>query len=244
MHKEFKIEQYQKKLDQKDQEILTEDVEESVKRLAEPLVLVDYNNAGSVEIKKEGIEINFSFYDILDKELKDGIISDLARDYKDHKDVESKSFLDKKKWKELKTFEFKLDDGENINLFDKIPQECKIFFFPNNMFVNAGYCEFPDGVKTICFIGDMSSLAAIPILLHEAGHGWDYEHMEKLGVKSLVEHGSNDIGINLEKIRKERSASAFALKVLRSSFKTESQLKQDIVNFLKSYALKGYCDSI
>jgi len=77
-------------------------------------------------------------------------------------------------------------------------------------------------------------------LLHEVGHVFDQENLEKLGVESLVKGWNAHLG---EKLRSERSASAFAFKVIKSVI-PEGQLRNDARTFLKSYALESYRASI
>jgi hypothetical protein len=69
------------------------------------------------------------------------------------------------------------------------------------------------------------------------GHVVDFERLEKLGVQSLVT--PHEYKGQAETLRKEKTASAFAISLMRQHLK-DAVLKKDIVSFLQDYALQSY----
>ncbi len=90
--------------------------------------------------------------------------------------------------------------------------------------------------KNIYILGDIATPRAIATLLHEIGHTWDQKNLDDHGVSDLMDSHHN--ADRAEKIRSERTATAFALKLMRILPKGE--LKDDLIMFLKFYALESY----
>ena len=245
MTEKFKIEKYSKKLEQADFQTSQKEVAESLNRLSQPLSEIDYKKDTKAEIKTDQCEMSFSFSPAEDPSLI-RLTSGFLEQYKDDERLNNyEKVSDIKNWNELKEFTFKLEKGEQINLFEKMPENCKVYFYDNEALINAAYFHKRDRAKgdnIIIFVGKLDSLASISILLHEVGHAWDHKRLDGLGEKiGLIESGAESDF--LERVRKERAATAFEFKILRPLLKHESVLKKDIINSAKDYAINGYCQN-
>lgn len=90
-------------------------------------------------------------------------------------------------------------------------------------------------------MGDITSPRSIVTILHEIGHVFDYRNIDSKGVEKLVtDHRHSRLA---ETLRKERSASAFAIKAIKP-YLVHLGIKTDIINFLKYYALESYYDFV
>jgi hypothetical protein len=96
--------------------------------------------------------------------------------------------------------------------------------------------------RNICVIGDFAAPITLITLLHEIGHAWDFENLDKMNAERMV---TDHMHANeAERLREERTASGFALKAIRPFFKTGNILRKDALAFLKHYALESYHDSL
>lgn len=235
----FKPEQYKKKIESSGKEFLDDEFVKSFIRLQAPIG--DFSikeNSGDAKIESEELNLKFSYNIVKDYEkltikyFLDTLVSKMGLEKNDFDKI---SDLDK--WRTLENFNFQFKDSETVNLNDVASENCKIIFYDHPEFVQAVYVG---ATNEVLYIGKINSTIAIPTLLHEIGHGWDIEKLKELGIDSLIEHGRENIF--LETIRKERTASAFAFKKLRTVIKNED-IKNDVNNFLKNLALGGYCES-
>jgi len=123
-------------------------------------------------------------------------------------------------------------------LFEKLPVNAEILFCPTDEEFHGSMDSPP---VRIHILGNLATPRSLVTLLHEVGHVFGDANLAKLGVESVIkpEVGS----FRAEKLRKERSASAFAFKIIKSAI-PESQLRSDARTFLKDYALTSYRMSI
>lgn len=139
--------------------------------------------------------------------------------------------------KKIDRLSFKKADGE-FDVFSLLPPEYVIYYYPvasTNVIEHDG--SLNNSRKAICIAGDICSPLTLAILFHEMGHVVDFKRLEKLGVESLVT--PHEYQRHAETLRKEKTASAFAISLMRQHLKDKT-LKKDIVSFLKDYALQSY----
>ena len=235
--------EYIKKTAFKDKVIAEEAIEESLTRLSIPLKEVTYQESDSVDINLDEVKFNFSYLPI-DEQSKSNIDQYVHRK---STGLEGKSYepfitnLDN--WKRLNSLTFKVGQREK-DVFDSLPKNSKIFFCPTiEDFHGAMRAHYNSSTKEkeylIYIIGDITCPRSIATLMHEMGHVFEYEN-RKRGKGSSLKGGPGDVHYeNAEQIRKERTASAFAFKVMKPFLK-DRELKEDMINYLKGYALSAY----
>jgi hypothetical protein len=243
---EFKIfnsEQYLKKNKPNDLESDTDErILASIKELCEPLYDVAYDNCGEVKIGKDEESINFSF-DFIDEEIKHILRSyfELGGANKDY----ISDRLDTKQWRLLNEYTIEnTTDSEtaSLDILKLVSPGYKILFFPQKEFVNACAINSPNH-KLVLFVGDMSAPVAPIVLLHEIGHVVDFNNLEEAKTDKFVT--DSPYSPEAEKLRKERTATALALKTLRPLFKNSTIVnKQKTMDFLRLYALNTYHENI
>lgn len=212
----------------------------SFKEFCEPLQDVDYGNSGEVRIERGDESIEFS-YESLDSEMK-SVLQDYFVKSGDKDYIAER--LDTSRWRQLKEYGINETSKSTVllDIIKLVPDDYKILFYPQKEFVNACAINSPDH-KLILLVGDMSALVVPLVLLHEIGHVQDNMNLSRVGLDKLVTDSS--YALEAEKLRKERTATSFALKVLRPLFgKSEFIDKQAVINFLKSFALNTYHNSI
>ncbi|MES2060060.1 MAG: hypothetical protein V4438_03455 [Patescibacteria group bacterium] len=132
-------------------------------------------------------------------------------------------------------------DKIDTDLVSLIPKESKIIEVDMNEFTGHTLSLNQSDVKDIAIYNRLESLHALVILLHEMGHIVDEEKLKKMGIcDSIDEHPNSDLALL---IRKERVASAFAIRTIRSIVKDKTQIS-DVVNLLKHGALRSYYVSV
>jgi len=235
--------EYVKRTAFKEKSVSEDIIEQSLTRLNVPLQEVAYQESDTVDISADEIKFNFS-YSLLDEESKPGI----------EKYVHSKStglegkpyepfIADLNNWKRLDSLTFKVGE-EDKDVFTSLPKNSKIFFCPTREDFHGStpwvHNYFTDETEyNLYIIGDITCPRSIATLMHEIGHVFDYENKKK-GKGSSIKGGAGDYHYKTaEKIRSERTASAFAFKFMKPFLK-DKQLKQDVINYLKGYALSSY----
>lgn len=140
-------------------------------------------------------------------------------------------------FKKIEVLSFKHADGK-FDVFSLLPPGYVIYYYPVASLNIIEHDGSVDGNrKAICIAGDICSPLTLAILFHEMGHVVDFGRLEKLGVQSLVT--PHEYQGHAETLRKEKTASAFAISMMRQHLKNTT-LKKDIVSFLKDYALQSY----
>lgn len=221
----------------KDKAVSEEVLKASLERLSVPVEKVEYQESGNIHISTEKISFSFGFSPP-NSEMKMGISEYVNSRFTD--DEIKKGYLDLDNWRQLNSLDFdaRADKG---NILSYLGPDSKIMFCPTteDSHGQIRYSNYSDGSSScdIYIVGDMASLRSIITLLHEMGHFFDYEEMKKQNLKSRMKEDWHSK--NAEQIRKERSASAFALKWMLPFLKNK-QFKEDAVNFLKHYALADY----
>jgi hypothetical protein len=231
--KEISSEQYLKRIESEKGKLPESEINAALVRLNTPFREVEYGEQGTERIETENFAFEFSYSPIETPEQRQDIERRMARDGIPP-EIE---FAKPINWRKLKTLVFEVKQGERIDLFEKLPADAEILFCPTNEEFHGSIVSPP---VRIHILGNLAAPRSLVTLLHEVGHVFDDANLEKLGVESMVKGWDSGLG---EKLRKERSASAFAFKVIKSAL-PEGQLRTDARIFLKSYALENYRTSI
>ena len=214
-------EEYLKKIE-KDNGISQEIIAESLERLKRPLKRVDYKDFGEAEVKAENSEFSFS-YILPSDQLKDEV--DKYVFFKRLNDLCPDKPLELQDWRKLENMTFQVED-KKVSLLELLPENYNIIFNPSSEIFHGSVTD-----RNIYILGDITAPISIVTLLHEIGHIYDYKNSEKRSDNPQIEFGLHKE--TAETIRKERAASAFALKAMRP-FLRKPQLKADVINFLEN----------
>jgi len=218
-------EDYLKRVAIKDNNISEKDLQESLDRLSKLLGKVDYKDADSVEVSDGNVEFGFS-YSAPEKELNLGI-ERYASKYSSDVDF-NKDYFNVENWKKLTSLSFQSGDVKK-DLLAFLPENYSVVFCPTKEYSHGAVDS-----SCIYILGDMATPRSIITLLHEMGHIFDYMNKDRVQIGgSLLHHGA------AESVRRERTASAFVFRVMRPFLK-DAQIKGDVINLLKNYALESY----
>lgn len=209
-----------------------EDMQEVIFRLNQPLlkengepyVHTDFINFAEID-EGSNDEINIGYHV---STLRDRVEFDDA-EYPDY-------VLQMENWKKLDKLKIASPNtDQEIEVSQIAPEGYDIYMVEGDEFVTA-QVNMTD--KAIYLLGgNITAAITIIALLHEIGHGWDHENV-KQGTAQVLDSGENaDIA---ETLRKERVATAFALKAVRAVTQKDSPLRKDAVTFLKHHALHSY----
>lgn len=232
--KEINSEQYLKRIEDEKDKLPESEIEEALARLSTPFREITYAEQGREKVDADGFAFEFSYIPLNDATQKEDIERRLTRLHVDPK----ADYAKPGNWRKLNTLIFQIRGGERVDLFEKLPLDAEILFCPTNEEFH-GSVEYPP--VRIHILGNMTTPRSLVTLLHEAGHVFDDANLKKLGVASMMDTKWN--AHRAETLRKERSASAFAFKTIKSVI-PEGQLRTDARIFLKSYALTSYRVSI
>ena len=221
----------------KDKLVSEEALKTSLERLTKPLQKIDYQDNGYAYIQGENLSFEFK-YSPPNEDEKEGINEYINSRFS--REEISKGYLDLGSWRKLDYLVFD-EVAHKGNVLSYLGINSRVLFCPTKE-DSHGFIKFIDyrGGGSGCdiyIVGDMASPRSLITLFHEMGHFFDFEELKKQKVESFIREGWHSK--NAEKIRKERSASAFAFKWMRPFLK-DKQLKEDTVNFLKRYALADY----
>ncbi len=232
--KEMNSEQYLKRIEDDKEKMSASEIDAALTRLNTPLREVAYAEQGAERVEGEDFTFEFSYSSLGEEAQKEDIERRLARLQVD-RNVE---YAKPENWRKLDTLIFELKGGEQIDLFEKLPADSEILFCPTNEEFHGSVASPP---VRIHILGNLATPRSLVTLLHEVGHVFDDENLRKMGREDMMD---NKIDAHkAEKLRKERSASAFAFKIIRTAI-PEGQLRTDARTFLKSYALTSYRQSI
>ena len=128
-------------------------LEAAVAALSRPLGGVEYRDEDDVSIENNPFVLKFSYGvapDEFPKMTKEG------------------QTLNQNDLRELNSLQLARNDrGVSLELKDIVPQDCKVFFAPNDH--DKNWSSFAAGDKTIVLNGDVAKPEIILHLLHEAG---------------------------------------------------------------------------
>ncbi|GEM_PF-1204660 len=232
--KEMDSEQYLKRIHDEKDTLPEAEIEATLARLNTPLREVVYTEHGEERVETKDFSFEFSYVPLETTEQKQDIERRLARNHVDSQ----ADYAKPENWKKLKTLIFELKDGEQIDVFKKLPPDSEILFCPTNEEFHGSVAHPP---VRIHILGNIATPRSLVTLLHEMGHVFDEANLKTLGVEDMMD--SKLDANKAEKLRRERSASAFAFKTLKAVI-PEGQLRTDARTFLKSYALTSYRESI
>lgn len=128
--------------------------------------------------------------------------------------------------------------GKRINVSELLPEHYNLLVFPKS---DNHHGSVYHNTRRIVVEGDLASIGTLAILLHEIGHAHDLDRLEELGLDKMTEGGFDFEDSNAEILRKERTASLFALRKMWPIIRQDSQLKSDVILELKDYAYSSYC---
>lgn len=202
---------------------------DTVERLKKPFENVKTAD-GKIDIDIEGQTLHVEIGSVDEGDTED--ISNFTYDL-----ISQNKYDPSIEFKKINTLSFKHANGE-FDVLSLIPREYIIYYYPT---ISMNIIEYDGSVdgnrKAIYIAGDICSPLTLAILFHEMGHVVDFGRLEKLGVRSLVT--PHEYHEQAETLRKEKTASAFAISLMRQHLE-DTTLKKDIVSFLKDYALQSY----
>src|SRR3989338_10939811 len=231
--REINSEQYLKRIANEKDKLPESEIDTALARLSTPFREVTYGAEGKEKVNVENFSFEFSYSSIHDSSQKEEIDENLRRLQIDQK----VAYANPENWRKLDMLIFEVK-GKHIDLLDKLPPDTQIFFCPTSAKFHGSVSRPP---VRIYILGDITTPRSLVTLLHEAGHVFDDANLEKLGREDMMDTQLN--AYRAEKLRTERSASAFAFKAIKSVV-PEGQLRNDARTFLKSYALESYQASI
>jgi len=212
-----------------------EEISAVIDRLREPLASVSYADSGELKVEKgeHTIEAAYVSLEQADKEPVGRYIQHLLEKGVRPENASAKVDL----WKKLTKLRYSTK-GQEFDVLAIMPAGSRIFFCPTETEFVTGGVSSRQNVAWI--VGDVAAPASLITLLHEVGHTVDDKNLLEQGVESLVVPGENaDVA---EQVRKERMASAFALKVMRP-FLDDAELRNDVITFLEDYGLGSHYES-
>ncbi len=225
-----KSEAYLGKLRQTEAGVSDQEVQDSVARLAGPFQEVAYKETDAVAIETEKLRLSFS-YSSLDDETKkkmEQLFTDSGRRGMNTDDLRQ---LDGFELSSLKDQNFRLE------LADLLPSDYKVVFLTSSFGVDG----FASPTSKIVYVGARAETPlSIATLLHELGHVDDFKEMEKAGIDPTEPLTENGVVKEVEILRRERVANAFAIKKLRPFIRAGIFVKDDVINFLKYRAQKSH----
>ena len=244
-------EKYLKRTAFRDKAVTEEVVEKSLSRLnvslPEKTIESSEDEDFIVEVDAGDIKYNYS-YSEAPKAAKSGItkyIEDRATGLQEN--PWKKNLIgNPNSWLKLDSLVFETGEIKK-DVFASLPKNTEIFFYPAIDYFHGGMFwshSENDSKYSIYIIGDMNCPRSIVTLMHEIGHIFDAENQRSGKESPLKEKQGIYHYDTAEKIRKERAASAFALKVMKPFLK-DKQLGEDVINFLEGYALSSYnCNAV
>lgn len=225
----FSSESLLKKAEKNNEIEYSQETIDTVERLKKPFENVRTADE-KIDINIEGQILHVEFLPVDEGDTED--IANFTHDL-----ISQNKYDPSIEFKKIHTLSFKNDDGE-FDVLSLIPREYIIYYYPTNSTNIIEYDGSVDGNRRAIYIaGDICSPLTLAILFHEMGHVVDFGRLEKLGVRSLVT--PHEYHEHAETLRKEKSASAFAISLMRQHMKDEA-MKKDVVSFLKDYALQSY----
>lgn len=194
-------------------------IDSAAGRLSIPLAKVEYGERGEINLEGGKWKLHFVY------------------------EPSSETTVDKNgdggEWRVVSVANIETPTG-NVDLLQLLPAGRKMYLTPlphkGTRYWRHGEVRHERGV----FLwGDISEPLMLAILLHEMGHVIDIDQLEKKGMLGLITKiDDHEYSAEAAVLRRERVASAFALKVMRP-FLTPQQ-RQDMLLYLKNYALKSY----
>ncbi len=204
-----------------------EEVSQSIERLKKPFGKFEYKDSGLEIIEFEGKIFRLRYSDVYPH---------LITRLKEYLEIEGLSADDVgteiNNWKFVDSLRFILD-GKEFDLLKLVPKSYNVFFKPSSTETHGAVMRGKD----IFISADIATPVGIATLMHEIGHIVDDIKLEVSNLSDLTD-GQQYYNV-AEKVRKERAANAYALKVMRPFLSTTEQ-KSDLRNFLINYALRTY----
>lgn len=205
--------------------------------LLRPFGRVEYKEKDSVDLEDNNFRLTFS-YSPLEVNALPGVNQEFLKkgllDPKELRILEGLSLINKK-------------NGGTLDLREILPPGYRVIFIPKGNAPLGGNADVES--KTIYVWGDLTKPKNVLNLLHEIGHGFDYERLTESDKKDFLgaykayggEGGRNPDKKTLEKVlRSERNAWAFALKKIKPLFDNSSVKKKDILSFIHNNALSNH----
>jgi len=227
----------QVKYDPESEEILTsvQNLEKSMFQDSEIVNNSEEYLNKDMSLENSECTLNFKYVQLEEPYLKEKILNDLQPKYN----------IDIKNLYILKKFIISLKNNETkLDIFTLLPNDYEIIFTPHTInppeTKSSGCLNIIDNF--IYTYGDPTSKAFPITLLHEIGHIVDKENLKKNNVKSLI--NEDQYSDYAEELRRERTASAYAINKLRPFVKSKFIDKKDLLNYLKNDSLGSHCSVI
>lgn len=208
---------------------------ETQQRLSEPFGAVDYMDEDEVTLKKNNLELSFSYTSLTPEDIASLNPTDV-------------------KGRKINDVDFRCldnliitgkDNSMAINIKEILSPSYKIIFMTHNKKPSLGGL-IDVKFKTIYIWGDFTNLENIISLLHEIGHSVDFENLNQSDKNNFIDAYEKKLyykptkkGLE-EVLRRERNAWAFAVKKIKPMLSEDSITKEDIMNFIHNEALSNY----
>lgn len=222
---------YLQRIYNQDEAISEAEIEASVERLKEPIVEISYEKAGEavIDLKIAKLQMAYAPVDAEAAEVLQAYADEKSRIY-----PENEGLTDLNNWRQIKKLRIEPQASDQaVDLLAVMPSDYQVFFCAQEPFLNGAVMIEQ---RKIFLLGGLGSIRGLVTLLHEIGHAWDGENLKKYGVDRFTDQGFH--WEKAERLRQERAASAFALKILRPYIKGD--LRKDVINHLKHFALESY----
>ena len=212
------------------------ELEGSLTKLSQPLAHIEYADSGQATIEIADAMLEYSYSSVNDEKERKELELYITGEKLDPGVV----YASPDNWRKIDSISV-TENGERVDLKAVVPDEYTLFFCPTLEAFHGAVVHHLDGNRhSIYILGDLATPRSLLTFLHETGHIFDDQNLRNLGVKRMIkDHEHAD---KIEKIRRERAASAFAFRAMRTHLR-KLGLKDDAVNFLKHYALESYITS-
>lgn len=158
-----------------------------------------------------------------------------------------KGVINERAAKKLTQLTFKEKGQEDLDILELLPENTQIFIggsrFSSYEFGRTHSLASEEHTSHDVYLrSEIDSPYALLVMLHELGHVLDNQNLIDQGAEdkgaetTMSPHPDQDIA---EKIRKERSANAFVLKVMRR-YVTEKKMQEDILTMINADSLHTY----
>lgn len=192
----------------------------SQERLNTPLKKIEYGDQGVIDIESGRWKMHAEYSTPTEKITQHFGVNEGSED----------------RQKTLKSLVFTVD-GKEVDIYKLLPPDTEIFIVPEEESVGG---RVHQGRKIFIW-GDLTKPHAIIVLLHEIGHIIDIEQLNNGGLlEKIITIDEHEYSAEAAVLRRERVATAFALKIMRPLL--DSEQRRDVINVLKHYALKSYYD--
>lgn len=203
------------------------DTMETLQKLNQPFSQIDYKEKDALAIDNGEVKLDLA-YSSLQTETNVALKQYIDR-LKTQQDDAPLPYHEIKNWRKIDKLILNVLDHE-IDFFQHLPPDYEIYFSTNQEYVN-GRVNITQ--RKIFIVGRIDCFSSLLTLSHELGHAWDDDEQLRAETPDLFSSSHNHLD-QAEKIREERVATAFVMKLWKPIFRTKPSLKKDAEIFLKS----------